>query len=88
MIGRSPEVQPSNVDLLTILENTFGSPRRSSLPSSVHRVADELHGPASASDGNATLNEDQLQFGEEKGLLDASSASLIDDLLDFSLNMI
>ena len=35
-----------------------------------------------------TLNEDHFEFEEEKGLLDASSASLIDDLLDFSLNMI
>lgn len=88
MIGRSPEAPTSNVDLLTILENSFGSPRRSSLPSSIHRATEEQHHPSNTVNGGGTLNEDHLQFEEEKGLLDASSASLIDDLLDFSLNMI
>ncbi|XP_046460771.1 uncharacterized protein LOC124207389 isoform X2 [Daphnia pulex] len=67
----------SNLDLLKVLETKFVSPRRSSLVS------------RPGSRNNSPLPQDWMDsagnvFDFEKGLLDASSVSLIDDILDFS----
>ncbi|KAI9561260.1 hypothetical protein GHT06_012216 [Daphnia sinensis] len=83
LIQRSPEQMDgesrvdSNLDLLKVLETKFISPRRSSL----------LSRPGSRN--SSPLPQDWMDAGGlvldcEKGLLDASSASLIDDLLDYS----
>ncbi|XP_032780362.2 uncharacterized protein LOC116918728 [Daphnia magna] len=83
LIQRSPEQMDgesrvdNNLDLLKVLETKFISPRRSSL----------LSRPGSRN--SSPLPQDWMDagglvFDYEKGLLDASSASLIDDLLDYS----
>lgn len=87
MIRRSPEQQAdeektwsTNLDLLKVLETKFVSPRRSSLLS---RPGSRNSSPLPVSDwmDSATFYD----LDKEKGLLDASSASLIDDILDYSL---
>jgi hypothetical protein len=67
----------NNLDLLKVLETKFVSPRRSSLISRPgSRNSSPLPHDWMDSAGNV--------FDYEKGLLDASSASLIDDILDYS----
>ena len=90
LIPHSPQQQPgdeekffsSNLDLLKVLETKFVSPRRSSLLS---RPGSRNNSPLPPDwmDSAGTL----FDFEKEKGLLDASSASLIDDILDFSLGL-
>ena len=71
----------SNMDLLRLLEVKLASPaRRSSLP------AGFLTPTAAASSRPSSLVNSPIigtDWANEKGLLDASSASLIDDYLDF-----
>jgi hypothetical protein len=71
----------SNMDLLRLLEVKLASPaRRSSLP------AGFLTPTAAASSRPSSLVNSPIigaDWTNEKGLLDASSASLIDDYLDF-----
>lgn len=89
MIRRSPEQQAdeektwsTNLELLKVLETKFVSPRRSSLLS---RPGSRNSSPLPVSDwmDSATFYD----LDKEKGLLDASSASLIDDILDYSLGL-
>lgn len=89
MIQRSPEpavddednkMWSTNLDLLKVLETKFVSPRRSSLLS---RPGSPL--PAGLVDWMESGSI--FDYDKEKGLLDASSASLIDDILDFSIGL-
>ena len=86
LIGRSPEAAAgANADLLKILETSLGATRRSSLrPLAAAAAAVATPGPPSAPDASVG-SLDLEHFDKEKGLLDASGASLIDGLLDFSL---
>lgn len=86
LIGRSPEAAAgANADLLKILETSLGATRRSSLrPVAAAAAAVATPGPPSAPDASVG-SLDLEHFDKEKGLLDASGASLIDGLLDFSL---
>lgn len=88
LIQRSPQ-QPdeenkasSNLDLLKVLETKFVSPRRSSLLS---RPGSRNNSPLPQE--NWMDSTGMFDYDKEKGLLDASSASLIDDILDFSLGL-
>lgn len=69
----------SNLDLLRVLEGKFASPTQPLRYSPLfngHRMAEGLECPAQPFD-----------YNQEIGLLDASGASLIDDILDLSLGM-